>query len=541
MIEWIDLVDKRFMPHGHCYFWEPFVLWPYAISDSIIAIAYFSIPLALGYIYLKRKDFSYIWIVILFAVFICGCGITHIFDVVNIWRPLYKLDVIVRIITALASLGTAVVLIKITPKIIDIPSLDEWKDLNNQLQHANEELYAANEELQVQLEELRRKDKTIQAYKEFERLIESLPQLVWTTNPFIGEDTSIYINHNWYVYTGLSTHNDFDTIYSVCVPIEQQQAVKEHWQHCLQTHERFERELLLRRFDGQYRWHLSTAVYSVATNHWVGTFTDIHEQKLLSQKMEEMTQQLALSNQELLASNQSLEKVNEQLSRTNEELDQYVYKVSHDIRSPIASIMGLLGLINKEILPAQELQYLHLMENRINRLDDFIKSVLSHSRSLNTAVSMSPINFDKIIDQCLEELQYYPEVDQLHIKKELPQTGIFWGDELRLSIIFKNLISNAIKYRNKQVRSMLIISVSVSAQQAFIVLQDNGQGIPDQYQQQVFTMFFRATEKADGSGLGLYIVKQAVERMGGTITLQSQFGKGTAFTIQLPNQNYSHL
>ncbi|WPP50405.1 PAS domain S-box protein [Catalinimonas niigatensis] len=148
------IVISDFMPHGHCYFWEPYILWSHAISDSIIALAYMTIPFSLFYIYNKRRDFTYRGVVILFAIFIFGCGVTHIFDVINIWHPIYRIDSLARIITALASIGTAIVLIKFTPRIVALPTLKQWEDVHKELSASNEELSAANEELNAANEEL---------------------------------------------------------------------------------------------------------------------------------------------------------------------------------------------------------------------------------------------------------------------------------------------------------------------------------------------------------------------------------------------------
>ena len=328
MIELTDLVDERFMPHGHCYFWEPWVLWSYAISDSIIAIAYFCIPLALLYIYLKRKDFTYVWMAVLFAVFIAGCGITHVFDVVNIWKPLYTLDVMARIITAMASIGTAAVLIKFTPKIIDIPTAEQWK-------RVNEELQALNEELRAQLEESKEKDKTIQAYKEFEKITETLPQMVWTTNPFITNGNkastgeSLYINRRWYEYTGYTDQTPFQEMFIESVLPEQREELQKQWRKSRETLEDFSCEIQIRRFDGAYRWHAGKGVYIASTNSWVGTFTDVDDQKTYSEM-------LANKNQELV--------------RINTDLDSFIYTASHDLKSPIANMEGLAIALTKKLI-----------------------------------------------------------------------------------------------------------------------------------------------------------------------------------------------
>ncbi len=141
------------MPHGHCYRWQPAVLWSYAISDGIIALAYLVIPLSLVRIVRRRKDFSYMWMLTLFAVFILGCGTTHVFDVINIWTPLYTLDAGVRIVTALASMGTAAMLLVITPRLILIPSTQQWKAVNEELRLLNENLEQKVQERTAKLKE----------------------------------------------------------------------------------------------------------------------------------------------------------------------------------------------------------------------------------------------------------------------------------------------------------------------------------------------------------------------------------------------------
>src|SRR5690606_4062869 len=148
----------RFMPHGHCYVWEPGILWSYAIATTIIALAYLSIPITLVYIFRRSDDFKFIWMMILFAIFILGCGVTHVFDVINIWKPLYYLDSGTRIITALASIGTAVVLVKVTPDILKIPSAKQWIKINEELQERQQKLEDAYHELKAGEEELQEKN-----------------------------------------------------------------------------------------------------------------------------------------------------------------------------------------------------------------------------------------------------------------------------------------------------------------------------------------------------------------------------------------------
>ena len=110
------------MPHGHCYLWTPGVLWSHAVGDSVIAASYFSIPVGLLAFVRRRKELSFRWIFVLFAVFIVACGLGHLVDVYNIWHGAYWLSAGVRVVTALASLVTAIMLWPLLPHALAVPS-----------------------------------------------------------------------------------------------------------------------------------------------------------------------------------------------------------------------------------------------------------------------------------------------------------------------------------------------------------------------------------------------------------------------------------
>lgn len=225
-----------------------------------------------------------------------------------------------------------------------------------------------------------------------------------------------------------------------------------------------------------------------------------------------------------------------ELQKRNFELDNYVYKVSHDLRSPLTSVMGLIQLMQAEENPETKRTYLNMVENRINKLDDFIKSILNHSKSINSDSKISAIAFRQIIADCIEELKYLPNSGKINISVDITEEVPFFSDELRLTILFKNFISNAIKYLNPAAsQSYLSIVVRSTATQAFIRLEDNGIGISQEYISKIYNMFFRATQSSDGSGLGLYIVKQNIEKLKGQIEVESEVNKGTTFKITLPN------
>ncbi len=284
-------------------------------------------------------------------------------------------------------------------------------------------------------------------------------------------------------------------------------------------------------------------------------------QKILNQQEEvqfslieqqKLNHQLILKNQELATQEEELRTTNEQLrlqqdemritvaqlSDRNFELDQLVYRTSHDIRSPLTSILGLVNVMRLEGLPNNLAEYVDRMEQSIQKLDRFVNSMLNFAKVNRTERKSEPINFEEIILKCEDDFRYMPRFDKVNqtyfIKNE--KKNQFYGDILRLEIIFANIISNAIKYQdlNKE-NPILDINIIFEDDYVNIIFEDNGIGIKEEYIKKIFDMFFRATDKGEGSGLGLYIVKQTIEKLGGSIQVKSQYGEGTSMNILLPN------
>lgn len=216
----------------------------------------------------------------------------------------------------------------------------------------------------------------------------------------------------------------------------------------------------------------------------------------------------------------------------NQELNNFVYKLSHDLKAPLSSIRGLLHLSKLE---KDKVNYLPKIEERVNHLDSFIRDILSHSRNLNSAVIVEQLDLHEIIQQCIDELQYLPNAESMDHEVSISGEVLF-SDKIRLMEICRNMISNAIKYQDlEKKKRWLRITAEINRETAQIEFEDNGIGIEPEYQDKIFKMFYRATEQAEGSGIGLYIVEQAVEKIGGKIAVQSQPGQGTKFTITFTN------
>ncbi|MBS1681049.1 MAG: PAS domain-containing sensor histidine kinase [Bacteroidetes bacterium] len=228
-------------------------------------------------------------------------------------------------------------------------------------------------------------------------------------------------------------------------------------------------------------------------------------------------------------------KIEEELKVRNIELDNFVYKVSHDLRAPLSSVLGLVNLAQMPNNHDNPIEYLSVIGQKVGQLDHFITDVLSHSKNLKLDIKIEPINFKNLIEQTFTDLSYLKGAEQ--IKRNVSIDGVpFFNDKWRIGEIFRNLISNAIKYRNfHRVDPEINLRINIDEDKAVIAFSDNGIGIDPASLGKIFNMFYRASEQSDGSGLGLYIVKNAIEKLGGQVQVRSKIGEGTSFIITLPN------
>lgn len=230
-----------------------------------------------------------------------------------------------------------------------------------------------------------------------------------------------------------------------------------------------------------------------------------------------------------------VERRNAELRKLNSELDRFVYSASHDLRAPLASILGLVTVARMDT-NSNKLEYLDLIEKSIQKLDGFIHDIIDFSRNSRTELHPELIAFEPLVRELIEELNYMEE--KVVMTKDIKVVGMgnFYTDKKRLAIILRNLISNAYKYHNPHIKdNFLRIHVDYNHQRAKILLSDNGIGISAEHLPNIFKMFYRGNEDNKGSGLGLYIVKEVAEKLRGTVTVHSQLEKGTEFTLIIPS------
>jgi signal transduction histidine kinase len=228
-----------------------------------------------------------------------------------------------------------------------------------------------------------------------------------------------------------------------------------------------------------------------------------------------------------------VEQRNNELRKLNTELDRFVYSASHDLRAPLASIMGLVTLsrIEKE----NQEEYLDMIERSVKRLDGFISDIIDYSRNARLEVMPEAIDFEKTIHAIFDNVKFLDHQNKIRRHVTIHGTGQFFSDRVRLDIILNNIISNAVKYHNlNQEDPTIEVRVWHDARKATIQVIDNGQGISEEHHNNIFKMFYRANSDSKGSGLGLYIVSETVQKLGGQLQFESKLGAGSLFTVILP-------
>lgn len=236
-----------------------------------------------------------------------------------------------------------------------------------------------------------------------------------------------------------------------------------------------------------------------------------------------------------------LEQQNQELKKVNSELDRFVYSASHDLRAPLTSVLGLINLAYLEEDPQQIRQYLELQEKSIRKLDAFIQDIVDISKNTRTEVRRDTVFFQKLVHEIFDQYSFMDNSKLISKHINIEQQRPFCTDKPRISIVLNNLLSNAIRYATPLHKEACIkVSGKVDEQMAVLEIEDNGRGIASEHIERIFEMFFRTDNDTQGSGLGLYIVRETLDKLGGHISVSSTLGKGTIFTVKIPSEVPCH-
>lgn len=224
------------------------------------------------------------------------------------------------------------------------------------------------------------------------------------------------------------------------------------------------------------------------------------------------------------------------LIRSNQQLDQVIYKTTHDLKAPLMSALGLVNIA--EQAPAGEQgQYIGMIKKSLQKLDLFLEEMNNFFRNEKLALQRERVYIDQLLQAEQEDLKNLYPGNAIAFDITIAETAELFTDRVRVKTIVTNILSNAIKYRDLHKQHPFIkIAVQVGDDFCDICFEDNGIGIDPAHHEKIFDLFFRATDQSQGSGLGLFLVKDTVDRLKGTIHVESAVGVGTRFQIRIPNQ-----
>ncbi|PZX51465.1 hybrid sensor histidine kinase/response regulator [Algoriphagus chordae] len=226
----------------------------------------------------------------------------------------------------------------------------------------------------------------------------------------------------------------------------------------------------------------------------------------------------------------------QKLKKLHSEMNQFVYSLSHELRGPLMSISGVSKLAKMELKDPESGEYFDMIDSAIGKLDDYIYKMLDFYRSTKMDHKISDINFRDVVKQQVMAYEEKFAIDHIQIDIQINQEHAFFSDDAKIRVILNNLFSNAVQFQKvDQSGQKIRLSIDVTESEASITLEDNGIGIEEKHHPDVFNLFSRATQKNVGTGLGLYMVKEAVEQMGGKIDMESVFGERTTFKVTLPS------
>lgn len=226
---------------------------------------------------------------------------------------------------------------------------------------------------------------------------------------------------------------------------------------------------------------------------------------------------------------------NSELEKINNQLDQFIYSISHDLRSPLLSIKGLMTLIETSVDETESKLYHNLIGKSVGRLDNTILEILNYGRNSRVEIHQDEFNLVDMSKQLFEDLVFIAE-EGIELKVFAEGSPVIFSDKIRIETLLKNLISNAIKYRKRNTNDALVhVKIKNEGERFIVEVIDNGEGISEQNQQRVFEMFYRASSSSHGTGLGLAMCHEIVKKLKGEIKLTSELGVGTALTLILPN------
>jgi PAS domain S-box-containing protein len=509
-----QLFSNDFMPHGTCYLWDPRILWLHVISDGLIALSYYCIPLILFYFIRKHRELPFNRIFWMFGTFILACGTTHLIEIWNVWHAHYLIAGIGKAITAGVSVMTVAMLILLIPQIISLP--------------AQALLREQNRDLKMQIAER----------KQFEEVRERLAAVVESS-----EDAIISMTLNGTITAwnpGAERLFGYSPTEATRKPIRMIFPPERASEECdiLSRIGRGERvnhfETVRVRKDGEHI-DVSTTISPIknSSGRIIGASKiarDITQRRFNERKIRELNDELELR----VAQRTAL------LLVANEELESFSYSVSHDLRAPLRHIGGFSKLLIEEFGPSLDpvaRGYVERIQAGAHKMGVLVDELLNLARVGRHPLNLHPCELNALVTETLTILKPDIDINGREVEWRIAELPVAECDCVLVKQVFQNLLANALKFTRPRAHAVIEVSCKNKDEdgQTVFMVRDNGVGFSMKYVDKLFGVFQRLhnADQFEGTGIGLATVQRIVRKHGGRVWAEGETDRGAAFYFTL--------
>jgi signal transduction histidine kinase len=259
-----------------------------------------------------------------------------------------------------------------------------------------------------------------------------------------------------------------------------------------------------------------------------------------AEELESQKEELNAAIEELNSKNEYLSKTLEELSQRKDELDQLIYRMSHDLRTPVTSILGVCHIMKLEGLPAAFYFHLDHIQKKGYEMNALLKSLSSFSQVAFEPLQRDSISLQKVLTDVIDSLRLEKDFSSVQFALVCDSETYFYSDKNKLFLLMRNVIKNALDFRATDRVCEVAVTLQVIGSQLHFYCKDNGIGIEESIQSKIFNMFYRGSDRSTGSGLGLYVVNEIMRRLKGSVHLESTPGE-TSFFVSIPELKVEDL